>query len=64
MVIVLSSSLVRNVRYSRSQIDRRLVKLESVSNRSTEWCTRCMFGVTITVRNARSHLSGTARLLW
>jgi len=36
MVMVCVSSLVRNVRYARSQIDRRLVKFEFVSDSSTE----------------------------
>ena len=41
-----------------------LAKFESVSGCQSEWCTRCMFGETITSRSQRSHASGRATLLW
>ena len=54
----------RKLRPSRSHQEKMLAKFESVSGCQSEWCTRCMFGETITSRSQRSHASGRATLLW
>src|SRR5207247_694770 len=48
----------------RSHQGRLKPKLLLVSGTATEWCTRCMSGVTTIQRNMRSSRSGTRTLPW
>ncbi|MCY1373136.1 hypothetical protein D9M69_603910 [compost metagenome] len=54
----------RYVPKRRSHQVRLKPKLELLSSSSTEWCTRCMSGVTRNQRSARSTPAGRRMLPW